>query len=71
MPVKVTLYNLKGEATFDFGIGPTNEVHYNWFGNILLICAFGYLAGNMELWLPKDKKLICKVSTYSIAIHIQ
>lgn len=36
MPAKVSLYNLKGEVTFDFGTGPRNEVYYNPFGNNIL-----------------------------------
>ena len=28
MPAKATLYNLKGEPTFDLGVGPRNEVTF-------------------------------------------
>ncbi|CAI2333694.1 unnamed protein product [Caenorhabditis sp. 36 PRJEB53466] len=38
MPAKVTLYNNKGVPVFDFLEGPRNDVFYNAFGNILLIC---------------------------------
>lgn len=40
MPAKATLFNLKGEAIFDFGTGPRNSIHYNPHGNNILLCSF-------------------------------
>jgi translation initiation factor 2A len=55
MPAKATLYNLKGEPLFDFGTGPRNEVYYNPRGDIICICGFGNLRGNVEFWSPTSK----------------
>jgi uncharacterized protein with WD repeat len=61
---------LKGEATFDFDSGPRNDIHYNRFGTILLICGFGNLsAGNMEFWSLEDRREIIKVYLL-LAIYI-
>ncbi|KHN84560.1 Eukaryotic translation initiation factor 2A [Toxocara canis] len=62
MPAHVTLYNLKGEATFDLGEGPRNDVFYNRFGNILLVCGFGNIAaGKMEFWNVDEHKEIIRI----------
>uniref|UniRef100_A0A914XLD1 Eukaryotic translation initiation factor 2A n=1 Tax=Plectus sambesii TaxID=2011161 RepID=A0A914XLD1_9BILA len=62
MPAKVTLYNLRGDATFDMGVGPRNDIHYNRFGTVLLVCGFGNLAaGNMEFWSVEHHKEIVKI----------
>uniref|UniRef100_A0A914ZN92 Translation initiation factor beta propellor-like domain-containing protein n=1 Tax=Parascaris univalens TaxID=6257 RepID=A0A914ZN92_PARUN len=62
MPARVTLYNLKGEAIFDLGEGPRNDVFYNRFGNILLVCGFGNIAaGKMEFWNMDERKEIIRV----------
>jgi len=61
MPAKATLYNSKAEPLFDFGIGPRNEVHYNSVGNMLVLCGFGNLAGNMEFWSTQERKLVSKM----------
>ncbi|CAG9534655.1 unnamed protein product [Cercopithifilaria johnstoni] len=51
MPARVTLYNLKCDPVFDFGEGPRNDVYYNRFGNILILCGFGNIAsGRMQFW---------------------
>lgn len=58
----MTLYNLKGEAIFDLGEGPRNDVFYNRFGNILLVCGFGNIAaGKMEFWNMDERKEIVRV----------
>lgn len=60
MPAKATIYNMKTEPVFDFGTGPRNFSFYNPQGNILCLCGFGNLNGNMEFWDVKQKKLICQ-----------
>ncbi|XP_064614791.1 eukaryotic translation initiation factor 2A-like [Liolophura sinensis] len=61
MPAKATIYNSKCEPLFDFGTGPRNEIYYNCFGNILCLCGFGNLRGNMEFWDAKKHRLICQM----------
>ncbi|XP_052785014.1 eukaryotic translation initiation factor 2A-like isoform X2 [Mya arenaria] len=63
MPAKVTIYNQKTEPVFDFGTGPRNFSFYNPQGNILALCGFGNLRGNMEFWDVKQKKLICQATS--------
>lgn len=68
MPAKATLYNLKGDVTFDFGTSPRNLIFYNPFGNMLILGGFGNLNGHLEVWDLKQKKEICRMysrdSTY-------
>ncbi|PAV57944.1 hypothetical protein WR25_09168 [Diploscapter pachys] len=62
MPAKMTMYNTKGEPIFDTAEGPRNDLHYNAFGNILLVCGFGNLArGKMEFWDVEKKKEIVSI----------
>lgn len=62
MPSRVTLYNLKGEASFDMGEGPRNELFYNRFGNILLLCGFGNIgSGKMQFWNVDARKEIIEM----------
>lgn len=62
MPARVTLYNLKGEACFDLGEGPRNDMFYNRFGNILLVCGFGNIAsGRMQFWNVEARKEIVEI----------
>jgi translation initiation factor 2A len=56
MPARATLYNIKGDALFEFGTGPRNEVQYNPRGDILCICGFGNLRGNVEFWISKNSQ---------------
>ncbi|CAD5117454.1 DgyrCDS6221 [Dimorphilus gyrociliatus] len=58
MPAKVTIYNLKCDPIFDFGTGARNCAYYNPFGNILAICGFGNLKGDVEFWDVAQKKKI-------------
>ncbi|XP_055868994.1 eukaryotic translation initiation factor 2A-like [Biomphalaria glabrata] len=60
MPAKTTIYNTKCEPVFDFGTGPRNFCSFNKQGNILCLAGFGNLAGNLEFWDMKNKKLIAK-----------
>ena len=61
--LQMTMYNTKGEPIFDTAEGPRNDLHYNAFGNILLVCGFGNLArGKMEFWDVEKKKEIVSVS---------
>lgn len=50
MPAKVTLFNGKSEAIFDFGTGPRNECFFNHQGNLLCLAGFGNLRGRIEVW---------------------
>ncbi|CAJ0951571.1 unnamed protein product, partial [Mesorhabditis belari] len=62
MPSKVTIFNFRGEPFFDMVEGPRNEIYYNVFGNILLVCGFGNLAvGRMEFWDTEKRKLIISI----------
>lgn len=61
MPAKATLFNLKCEPIFEFGTGPRNSIHYNPFGNILLLGGFGNLRGQVELWDMNVHKLIARM----------
>ncbi|XP_045200143.2 eukaryotic translation initiation factor 2A-like [Mercenaria mercenaria] len=63
MPAKATIYNMKTEPVFDFGTGPRNFGFYNPQGNILCLCGFGNLHGNMEFWDVKQKKMICQAQS--------
>lgn len=40
MPSKATLFNLKCEPVFEFGIGPRNCIYYNPHGNNILLLLF-------------------------------
>ncbi|CAL1532715.1 unnamed protein product [Lymnaea stagnalis] len=70
MPAKTTIYNLKCEPTFDFGTGPRNFCCFNPQGNILCLAGFGNLAGNLEFWDMKNKKLISKTQA-SDTTHLE
>ncbi|EFO85911.1 hypothetical protein GCK72_005539 [Caenorhabditis remanei] len=62
MPAKVTFYNQKGVPIFDLLEGPRNDVFYNAFGNIVLICGFGNISkGKMEFWDVENKKEIISI----------
>ncbi|CAJ0585877.1 unnamed protein product, partial [Mesorhabditis spiculigera] len=62
MPAKVTFYNFRGDPVFDLQEGPRNDIHYNVFGNILLVCGFGNLSlGKMEFWDTEKRKLIISI----------
>lgn len=60
MPAKATIYNLKSEPVFDFGIGPRNECHYSPVGDRLILCGFGNLQGMIEVWDLEQKREITK-----------
>lgn len=65
--IQVSFYNVKGECVFDMGEGPRNDLYYNRFGNILIVCGFGNIAsGNMEFWDVGGRKEIIKVNPYLI-----
>uniref|UniRef100_A0A1B0C9L9 Eukaryotic translation initiation factor 2A n=1 Tax=Lutzomyia longipalpis TaxID=7200 RepID=A0A1B0C9L9_LUTLO len=59
MPSKATIFNLKCDATFEFGESPRNCLYFNDFGNLVLLAGFGNLRGYVECWqLGKDRKCI-------------
>ncbi|GMR32446.1 hypothetical protein PMAYCL1PPCAC_02641, partial [Pristionchus mayeri] len=63
MPARVTLYNLRAEGVFNIADGPRNEIHYNAFGSILLVCGFGNLAtGKIEVWDNENKKILVEIA---------
>ncbi|VDK35223.1 unnamed protein product, partial [Anisakis simplex] len=44
------------------GEGPRNDIFYNRFGNILLVCGFGNIsAGKMEFWNVDERKEILRI----------
>uniref|UniRef100_A0A0R3RLV4 Eukaryotic translation initiation factor 2A n=1 Tax=Elaeophora elaphi TaxID=1147741 RepID=A0A0R3RLV4_9BILA len=62
MPARVTLYNLKCDPVFDFGEGPRNDMYYNRFGNILILCGFGNIAsGRMQFWDVEARREIVTI----------
>lgn len=62
MPAKVTFYDMKGQPTFDLLEGPRNDIFYNAFGNLVLICGFGNISkGKMEFWDVEKKKEIISI----------
>jgi translation initiation factor 2A len=62
MPSKISVFNIRGDVTWQMGEGHRNEVHYNRFGNILLTCGFGNLsAGKMQFWNVDQKKEIVSI----------
>ncbi|KAF8382037.1 eif-2A, partial [Pristionchus pacificus] len=63
MPARVTWYNLRAEVVFNIDEGPRNEIHYNAFGNILLVCGFGNLAtGKIEVWDTESRKMLIEIA---------
>lgn len=59
----MTLYNLKCDPIFDFGEGARNDMYYNRFGNILILCGFGNIAsGRMQFWDVEARREIVTVS---------
>ncbi|XP_051164152.1 eukaryotic translation initiation factor 2A [Leptopilina boulardi] len=58
MPSKATLFNLKCESVFEFGVKHRNSIYYNPQGNMLLLSGFGNLQGSIEVWDMNNRKLI-------------
>ncbi|XP_012262464.2 eukaryotic translation initiation factor 2A [Athalia rosae] len=61
MPAKTTLFNLKCESVFEFGIKHRNSIYYNPHGNIMILAGFGNLSGDVELWDAGSRKLIASL----------
>uniref|UniRef100_A0A1I7Y480 Eukaryotic translation initiation factor 2A n=1 Tax=Steinernema glaseri TaxID=37863 RepID=A0A1I7Y480_9BILA len=62
MPARVCTFNLKGDVIWDNGTQHVNELHYNRFGNILLVCGFGNISsGRMDFYNVDEKKLIVSI----------
>uniref|UniRef100_A0A0N4ZWX7 Eukaryotic translation initiation factor 2A n=1 Tax=Parastrongyloides trichosuri TaxID=131310 RepID=A0A0N4ZWX7_PARTI len=62
MPSKVSMFNLKGDITWSLPDGHRNEMYYNPFGNILVVCGFSNISsGLMEFWDTNKKTLISKI----------
>ncbi|MFT7803188.1 eukaryotic translation initiation factor 2A [Arapaima gigas] len=60
MPAKVTVFDLKCNAVFDFGTGPRNAAFYSPQGHLLVLAGFGNLRGQMEVWDVKKYKQVSK-----------
>lgn len=50
MPSKMTLFNLKCEAAFEFPVESKNHVRYSPAGNLVMFGGFGNLPGYVEIW---------------------
>lgn len=50
MPSKITLFNLKCEAAFQFPVESKNHVRYSPSGNLICFGGFGNLPGYVEIW---------------------
>lgn len=62
MPSRATMFSHKGDAVFDFGEGPRNEIHFNRFGNILVLCGFGNISsGRMQFWDVENRREIVSI----------
>ncbi len=61
MPARATVYNVQAQPVYDMAEGARNECQYNAFGNLLLLCGFGNLAGNMEFWSIDEQRLVCQM----------
>lgn len=49
-PSSCLLYNLKGEAIFDFGMAHRNTIKVSPHGRFLCLGGFGNLSGDMDFW---------------------
>lgn len=58
MPANATVFNLKCDQVLDFEAGARNCIHYNDFGNLLILAGFGNLRGVVEIWDMTKKKQI-------------
>lgn len=58
MPANATVFNLKCDQVLDFEAGARNCIHYNEFGNLLILAGFGNLRGVVEIWDMTKKKQI-------------
>lgn len=66
-PAQATLFNLKGEGTFDFGQAHRNTAIWAPHGRFLMIGGFGNLAGQMSFWDRNKLKVMGTTSASSPA----
>ena len=64
-PAQATLFNLKGEGTFDFGQAHRNTAIWAPHGRFLMIGGFGNLAGQMSFWDRNKLKVMGTTSASS------
>ena len=58
MPALAAVYNLKGEAVFEFGCAHRNTICWSPHGRFVCLGGFGNLAGDMDFWdMNKKKKM--------------
>lgn len=58
MPANATVFNLKCDPVLEFEAAARNCIHYNDFGNLLILAGFGNLRGVVEIWdMTKKKQL--------------
>ncbi|TIB05735.1 hypothetical protein E3P96_00958 [Wallemia ichthyophaga] len=61
MPAKATLFDQRGNPTFDFGTNPRNFTLFNPQARFILIAGFGNLAGQVDIWDRKSLKKVCQI----------
>ncbi|CAN0398636.1 unnamed protein product, partial [Ectocarpus sp. 8 AP-2014] len=64
MPSTSTLYNIKGEPTFEFGSAHRNTISWSPHGRFLLLAGLGNLAGEMDFWDVNRKKVMGSTSSH-------
>uniref|UniRef100_A0AC35TN40 Eukaryotic translation initiation factor 2A n=1 Tax=Rhabditophanes sp. KR3021 TaxID=114890 RepID=A0AC35TN40_9BILA len=59
MPSRVTVFNMRGDKAWKIKDDHINEIYYNPFGNILVVCGFSNIAaGTMEFYDTTKKEMI-------------
>ncbi|TIA86461.1 hypothetical protein E3P99_03670 [Wallemia hederae] len=61
MPAKATMFDQRGNPTFDFGTNPRNFAIFNPQARLILIAGFGNLAGQVDIWDRKTLKKVCQI----------
>ena len=69
-PSKVVLFNCKPEPVHSFGEHIVNQLHYNPFGNLMVLCGFGNLRGCMMIFDVANRKQIAEINC-SDATYVQ
>jgi len=60
VPAKTAFFNSEAEMMFDFGEMNVNLIHFNSFGNLLLLSGFGNLRGGLYIWNVEKRKLVAE-----------
>ncbi|EIM22657.1 translation initiation factor eIF-2A [Wallemia mellicola] len=61
MPAKATLFDQRGNQTFDFGVNPRNFALFNPQARFILIAGFGNLAGQVDIWDRRTLSKVCQI----------